>query len=155
MKQRVKLLIFSVAIFAFLGTASCNPLNKISVVGGEMPGLNGLSSLRGAVTVTSDNPRDMVVESALLTLHYRDRELVGAHLAAPVVVPARQTARVNYEFAFDKFSFSAITALPQAITSPELVTLDIDAVVSYGGTRKKVRLEKVPLSEIIRNFAPR
>jgi hypothetical protein len=155
MKQRVKLFIFLVAFVAIFGTTACNPLAKISVTDAGMPALNGLTSLQGSLTVDNKNPRDLVVESAFVTIHYKGRELAGAHLAAPVVVSARKMSSVAYEFALDKLSLAMLTALPQAMSSPELVTLDIEAEMSYGGSRKKVSLEKVLLVEIFTTFGAR
>jgi LEA14-like dessication related protein len=156
MKHKVKLLkllpLFLCLFPLFTTTACTNPAEKITVVRADMPALKGLTSLQGSLTVKNDNGQAVAIENATITVYYRDKKLMETHLADAIKLPPRKTTDVTYTLVIDNLSFAALTMLPSAISSPELVTADIAAQVKYGATRKKIVMNNVPLMDIITTF---
>lgn len=122
-----------------------------------MPTLNSLSSLHGTATVENAGGRDVMVESAVLVVRYRDRELGSARLMLPIEIPAGATTEIRYDFAFDDVSLSSMQTIQSRIfTNPDAFTVDVKGWVRWGGIRKKIEMKEVSLIRImgiITNFA--
>ncbi len=142
--------------FAFvLIFVSCNPAKKFVVVDFDAPRMQGLTGLKGEVVVDSDSRRDLTVERAEIKVRLRGRQVASARLSDPVRVPAREVSKVGFRLELESVSLSALGMLgDRAGKSPDQITLDIDARVRHGGSRKKIKLRDVPLSDIIRTFEP-
>ncbi len=155
MKLKNSILIVSVLL---CGLAGCNPAAKIVVAEAETPVLNGLSSLHGKATVVNGGARDITIESMNIGIDYRDRELGSARLLLPIEIAAGETNRIRYDFALDDFTLSSLRTLQSRIaTNPDAFTVDVHGYIKWGGVRKKIDLNRVPLAGflgIISNFAP-
>jgi hypothetical protein len=152
----LKRLLFGILIL--FASAGCNPAAKFSVVEAGMPTLNGLASLHGTATVLNSGGRDVVVESATIVVHNRDRDLGTARLLLPIEIPPGGAATaVRYDLALGGLSLASLQAMQsRAFTNPDAFTVDVKGYVRWGAVRKKIELDGVPLArllEIISNFA--
>ncbi len=142
--------LFIVILFLSVG---CNPADKFSVVPAGMPSMNGLRSLHGKAVVESRAGKDLMLESALLTVKYKDGELGTARLMLPVELPAKEKTAVRYDFALEGLSPANLRILQtRALLNPSALTVDVKGYVRYGKMRKKIDLKNVPMSYIIPIF---
>ena len=140
-------------IIALLPMAGCNPAEKFSIVRAGMPSMNGLKSLHGKATVESSAGKDLMVESALLVVKYKERELGTARLMLPIEVPAKERSAVRYDLALEGLSPANFQILQTRIfLNPSQITVDVEGYVKYGAMRKKIEIKKVPFTYIISNF---
>ncbi len=156
MKLKNSIILFFAVVL--LAAAGCNPAEKFSVTEAGMPTLNGLSSLHGEATVENAGGRDIMVESAVFVVRYKERELGTARLLLPIEIPAGGTADIRYDFALDNFTLSSLQTLQSRIfTNPDAFTVDVKSWVRWGGIRKKIEIKEVDIMqimEIISTFAP-
>ncbi len=140
-------------IIVLLLSVGCNPADKFSVVQAPVPMLNGLKSLHGKAVVESRAGRDLMLESALLTVKYKDGELGTARLMLPIELPAKEKTAVRYDLALDGLSPANLRILQtRAFLNPSALTVDVKGYVRYGAMRKKLDIKNIPLSYIITNF---
>jgi hypothetical protein len=139
-----------------MALASCNPAAKFAVVDVGGPSMMGLRSVHGTATVVSEARRDLTIESAVVTVAYRQTELVSARLMRPITIAAGGETRVRYDMALENTSLARLQTLMSRISiEPSGVSADIEAWVRYGAFRRKIELNDVPESEIFSIFAPR
>ncbi len=151
MMQRYLYILF--AILSVVVSAGCNPAGKIAVIEAEMPALYGLEALHGRAVVENGGARDLMIESARITVRYRDRELGAARLVLPVEIAAGTRARIRYDLALEGVSMSSLGSVQTRLfTNPDELTADVSAWVRVGAIRKKIELRRVPVAEIIINF---
>ncbi len=131
----------------------CNPAEKFSIVEAGVPSMNGLRSVHGKGTVESSAGQDLMIESAEISISYKERELVTARLMLPIDIPAGEISRVRYDLALENTSLAKLQTLQsRAFISPGQLFVDVKAWIKYGNIRRKVEVEGVPVSEIIANF---
>ncbi len=151
-------LLYILLLLSVAGVAGCNPAARFSVVDVETPTLDGFTSVHGRATVESRSRKDLVVESALLTVRYKDNELGAVRLMLPIEVPAESTNRIRYDLALDGVSLASLQAMQtRLMTNPGAFTLDAKVYVRWGGLRKKIAINGMALTrvmDIIYNFAP-
>ncbi len=136
----------------FILFASCNPAKNFVVIDLDAPRMQGLTMLRGEAVVENDGGRNLIVERAELTIHINGRKVATAALVEPIRIPRKEVSRVDYRLKLSSVSLGALGVL--SLDDADGVTVDIDATVRLGRVNKKIKLKKVPLSEILHNFAP-
>lgn len=133
--------------------AGCNPADKFTLVEAEMPTMYGLRSVHGTAVVESTAGRDFMIESALITVIYKERDLVTARLMQPVELPAGEISHIRYDFALENTTLLRLQTLASRIpVEPSGLTADLKAWVRYGGIRRKVEIEGITKSDIIAIF---
>lgn len=141
-------------IFIFvIFLVGCNPAKNFELVDVDAR-LAGLTGVRGEVVVDNSGRRDLTVERAEFTLRLAGRETARAVLVEPITVPAREVSKVDFRLRLTDVSLAALGGLrlDGGAEAMERVTVDVDGVAKLGGARKKIRLRRVPISEIIRTF---
>ncbi len=155
MKLKYRILVAAVLLAALAG---CNPAAKLRLVEAGAPRIASLSSIGGRATVENGGARDVTIESALVTVSYRGRELGAARLTEPLVMPAGETTVVDYRFALEEISLASLGTLStRVLSNPDDVTVDVEARVRsrQRGRGKKITLRGVPVSRIIHIFGAR
>ncbi|MDR2883299.1 MAG: LEA type 2 family protein [Alistipes sp.] len=150
LKNKISFLATALCVVALCAATGCSLAGKFEVLEVSTPELRGLSSLQGRAVIENRGGRTLIVDNALLTVRYRDRELGRARLTRPVEIPAGSTTDVSYEMAIEGLSLGSVQTLASRMMSnPEDITIDIDGWVHWGRMRKKIELRDVEATRLM------
>lgn len=143
----------AVLVCAAAFASACAGADDFSVTGVEWPSVYKLSSLHTKATVGNDSGRDLVVETATVSVAYKGRRLAAGRLILPIEAPARSENRVRVDMKIEEGSFVDLQTLAgRIVTNPSQITVTVDARVRYGRMRRNIKIEDIPFSQIITNF---
>lgn len=152
MKLKYRILVAAILLAALAG---CNPATKLRLVEAGTPTIASIASIGGLARVENTGAKEVTIESALITVSYRGRELGAARLSEPITMPADETTTLDYRFALEDISLTSLgTLTSRLLSNPDEITVDVEARVRSrpGGKGKKISLRRVPVSRIISTF---